>query len=51
MKPLILRNVKLNPMVAEFVAQYYDVISVEELTDANAASIEVLLTHGTGKAP
>lgn len=51
MKPLILRNVKLNPMVAEFVAQYYDVISVEELTDANAASIEVLLTNGTGKAP
>lgn len=38
-------------MVAEFVAQYYDVISVEELTADNAASIEVLLTNGTGKAP
>lgn len=51
MKPLILRNVTLNPMVADFVNQYYDVIAVEELTEANAPQIEVLLTNGTGKAP
>lgn len=51
MKPLILRNVGLNPIVEEFVTQYYDVISVEELTDDNAKQIDVLLTNGTGKAP
>lgn len=51
MKPLILRNVKLNPMVADFVTQYYDVIAVDELTAENAPQIEVLLTNGTGKAP
>ncbi len=51
MKPLILRNVKLNPIVAEFVNQYYDVIAVEELTCENAPQIEVLLTNGTGQAP
>ncbi len=51
MKPLILRNVKLNPIVAEYVNQFYDVISVEELTAENASQIEVLLTNGTGQAP
>ncbi len=51
MKPLILRNVKLNPIVAEYVNQFYDVISVEELTADNAPQIEVLLTNGTGQAP
>lgn len=51
MKPLILRNVSLNPIVEEFVTQYYDVISVADLTDENAPQIDVLLTNGTGKAP
>lgn len=51
MKPLILRNVLLNPQVETFVSEYYDIISVEELNEENAAQIEVLLTNGTGKAP
>lgn len=50
-KPLILRNVKLNPQVEEFVKQYYDIIAVDDLTESNAPKIEVLLTNGTGKAP
>ncbi len=45
----LLTVVKLNPMVEAFVKEHFEILTPSELTAADAAEIEVIMSNGGGK--